>query len=158
MAGYTNWIRSSKGITLDCTAMWMLLGNNINRTQQSPVVIYSIPVPPKSSTALSLQTTQTSFDPNYVAVGHRSGQCKIFYILNRGIVSDIVCLSHSRLGPGWCAVHSTLPRLLSARLVHCGLAYRPVRINHKVSLVPRPHSKVGKVASYLPFLHVLTTS
>ena len=46
----------------------MLLGNNINRTQQSPVVIYSIPVPPKSSTALSLQTTQTSFDPNYVAV------------------------------------------------------------------------------------------
>jgi len=53
----------------DCTAMWMLLGNNINRTQQPPVVIYSIPVPPKSSTALSLQTTQTSFDPNYVAVG-----------------------------------------------------------------------------------------
>jgi len=82
---------------------------------------------------------------------------KIFHILNRGIVSDIVCLSHSRLGSGWCAVDSTLPRLLSARLVHCGLAYRPVRINCKGSLVPRPYSRVGKVASYLPFQHVLTT-
>jgi len=68
----------------------MLLGNNINRAQQSPVVIYPIPVPPKCSTALSLQTT--SFDPNYVVVGNRSGQCKVFYmyILNRGIVSDIM--------------------------------------------------------------------
>ena len=86
----------------------MLLGNNINRTQQSPVVIYSIPVPPKSSTALSLQTIQTSFDPNYVAVGHRSGQCKIFYILNRGIVSDIMPVTlRARTRVVCSAFHST---------------------------------------------------
>ena len=33
------------------------------------------------------------------------------------------------LKPGWCAVHSTLSRLLSARSVPNGWDYRPVRID-----------------------------
>ena len=38
--------------------------------------------------------------------------------------------SHS-LEPGWCAVHSTPSKLLSARSVPCGRAYRPVGIDCK---------------------------
>ena len=41
-------------------------------------------------------------------------------------------MSATPLGPGWCAVHSTPSRLLSARLVPSGQAYsRPVGIDCK---------------------------
>jgi len=88
-----------------------------------------------SLTTLSLQTAWTSFDP-YLYSGESSpaglalvenSNCKVFYILNRGIVTDT--MSVMPLEPGWCAVHSTPSRLLSARSVPCGWAYRPVRID-----------------------------
>ena len=99
----------------------MLLGNNINRTQQSPVVIYSIPVPPKSSTAPSVQT-QTSFDPNHIAVGHTSGQCKVFYILNRGIVSDIMPVTLRARARAVCSgFHSTKAAVSQVGALRIGL-------------------------------------
>ena len=52
--------------------------------------------------------TQTSFDPNYVAVGNRSGQCKIVYILNRGIVSDMMLVTlWARARVVYSGFHST---------------------------------------------------
>jgi len=57
-----------------------------------------------------------------------SGNCKIF-VLNGGILTDV--MSALPMEPGWCAVHSILSRLLSARSVPCGWAYRPVWIDCK---------------------------
>ena len=52
-----------------------------------------------------------------------------FFVLNGGILTDVMPALH--LEPGWCAVHSILSRLFSARSVPCGWAYRPVWIDCK---------------------------
>ena len=90
------------------------------------------------SFTLSLQTAWTSLDPYLYSGGpivlHRSPLWwKIAtvrsFILNRGIMTDIMPATPPE--PGWCAVHSTPSRLLSARSVPCGQAYRPVGIDCK---------------------------
>jgi len=83
-----------------------------------------------------LQTAWTGFDPNLYSSGSSSADPALVEIatarsdiLNRGIVTDT--MSATPLEPGWWAVHSTPPRLLPARLVPCGWAYRPVGIDCK---------------------------
>jgi len=60
----------------------------------------------------------------YIAAGHPQ-QALLWW--ERDIVTDI--MSVTPLESGWCAVHSTPSRLLWARSVPCGWAYRPVRID-----------------------------
>ena len=89
------------------------------------------------SFTLSLQTPWTSFDPYLYSGG--SSFCRPLlwwkiatvrsFILNRGIKTDIMPATPP--DPGWCAVHSTPSRLLSARSVPCRQAYRPVGIDCK---------------------------
>ena len=67
---------------------------------------------------LSLQTVWTGFDPNLYSSGSSSAGPALVeiatarsFILDRGIVTDT--MSATPLEPGWYAVHSTPPRLLS---------------------------------------------
>ena len=83
-----------------------------------------------------LQTAWTGFDPNLYSSGSSSAGPTLVeiatarsFILNRGIVTDT--MTATPLEPGWWAVHSTPLRLLSARSVPCGRAYRPVGIDCK---------------------------
>jgi len=86
--------------------------------------MFSSLTPPKKAQLRAplspLQTAWTGFDPNLYSGGSSSAgpplveiATAMSFILNRGIVTDT--MSATPLEPGWLAVHSTLPRLLSAR-------------------------------------------
>jgi len=78
----------------------------------------------------------TGFDPYLFSSGSSSAGPTLVeiatartFILNRDIATDI--MSATSLEPGWCVVHSTPPRLLSARSVPFGRACKPVGIDCK---------------------------
>ena len=91
-----------------------------------------------------LQTAWTSFNPYliYSSGSFSAGPALVenskVFILNRDIVTNT--MSAIPPEPGWCAVHSTPPRLLSARLVPCGWAYRPtVKVQCLSTCLPPKH-------------------
>jgi len=81
------------------------------------------------ATLSPFQTAWTSFNPYLYSGGSsstgsslaESSKCNVFYTEQE----------HCDRRTGWCAVHSTSSRLLSARSVPCGRAYRPVGIDCK---------------------------
>jgi len=102
--------------------------------------MFSALAPPKKAQLRAplspLQTAWTGFDPNLYNGGSSSAGPALveiaiarFFYTQQGIVTDT--MSATLLEPGWFAVHSTPPRLLSARSVPCGRAYRPVGIDCK---------------------------
>ena len=90
----------------------------------------------RSTFSLQTDWTGTGFNPYLYCAWLSSADttlvensdCKVF-LLNRGIVTDKMSAMSPELG--WCVVHSTPLRLLSARLVPCGRACRPVGIDCK---------------------------